>query len=222
MASSDDLKMAKQKTLSARDRYLRAKYGISEAQWLAVLKAQGGTCAICEGNNGGKTLSQVVSTLRFLRRKQGIILAVIDYLQIIDPDDRRQPREQQLSTATRTLKHLAKDLNIPIIALSQLNRSVDNREDKRPHLADLRESGSIEQDADIVLFVYREEYYLNRKEPPVSDAGYADFQAELAACKGKAEIIIGKARHGPTGTVAMAFSGEMTRFSDLAREVGRG
>lgn len=148
-------------------------------------------------DDGGKTLSQVVATLRFMRRKHGICMAVIDYLQIIDPDDRRMPREQQIATATRTLKHLAKDLNIPIIALSQLNRDLEKRPNKRPQLSDLRESGAIEQDADLVTFLHRPEWYDPADQP------------------GLAEFIIAKHRSGQTGMATLAWRGETTSFEDM-------
>ena len=171
---------------------------------------------------GGLSITQLAALARRMKRKQDIKLLIVDYLQLMQSGKKTENRVQEVTAITRGLKALAKELSIPVLALSQLNRSVDNRENKRPHLADLRESGSIEQDADIVLFAYREEYYVEREQPSVQDYNaYADWQSKLKACAGKAEIIIGKARHGPTGTVAMAFSGEMTRFADLAREVGR-
>ena len=171
---------------------------------------------------GGLTITQVAARARRMKRQQGIQLLVVDYLQLMTAGRKTENRVQDVSAITMGLKALAKELGIPVLALSQLNRSVDARENKRPHLADLRESGSIEQDADIVLFVYREEYYVEREQPSVTDySAYVDWQNKLKGCAGKAEVIIGKARHGPTGTVAMAFSGEMTRFADLAREVAR-
>jgi len=119
---------------------------------------------------------------------------------------------------TTNLKALAKELNVPIIALSQLSRQVENREDKRPQLADLRESGSIEQDADVVIFVYREEYYLANKEPRPNTTEHQEWQSQMERATGVAEIIIGKQRHGPTGTVEVQFEGQFTRFSDLAQD----
>ena len=113
------------------------------------------------------------------------------------------------------LKSLAKELAVPIIALSQLSRQVENRDDKRPQLSDLRESGSIEQDADVVLFVYREEYYLQNREPAQDHADYAEWYQKMSEARGKGDIIISKQRHGPTGTVNVAFQAEFTRFTDL-------
>jgi replicative DNA helicase len=120
---------------------------------------------------------------------------------------------------TTSLKALAKELNLPIVALSQLSRQVENRDDKRPQLSDLRESGSIEQDADVVLFVFREEYYLSNKEPRPGTDEHIKWQADMEQAHGKAEIIIGKQRHGPTGTVNLHFEAAVTRFDNLAREV---
>jgi replicative DNA helicase len=119
---------------------------------------------------------------------------------------------------TTSLKALAKELNVPIIALSQLSRQVESRDDKRPQLSDLRESGSIEQDADVVMFVYREEYYLANKEPRIGTPEYEKWQLDMSLVHGKAECIIGKQRHGPTGTVELSFEGQFTRFSDLAQD----
>jgi replicative DNA helicase len=125
---------------------------------------------------------------------------------------------KEITEITTGLKALAKELNVPIIALSQLSRLLENREEKRPQLSDLRESGSIEQDADVVLFVFREEYYLKNKEPRPGTEEHLKWETDLAAARGKAEIIIGKQRHGPTGTVMLSFQGEFTRFADLAED----
>ena len=144
---------------------------------------------------------------------------MIDYLQLLGGSKTRSDsRVQEVTEITTGLKALAKDLNVPVIALSQLSRQVENRDDKRPQLSDLRESGSIEQDADVVLFVFREEYYLNNKQPREGTEEFIKWQADMEKAHGKAEIIIGKQRHGPTGTVELAFEAEMTRFSNLARE----
>ncbi len=125
---------------------------------------------------------------------------------------------QEITEITTGLKALAKELNIPVIALSQLSRGVESRDDKRPQLQDLRESGSIEQDADVVMFVFREEYYLKNREPKPGTEEHFKWQAEMDAVHGKAELIIGKQRHGPTGTIQLQFDAEVTRFSDLAPE----
>ena len=125
---------------------------------------------------------------------------------------------QELTEITTGLKALAKELAVPIIALSQLSRQVENRDDKRPQLSDLRESGSIEQDADVVIFVYREEYYLKNREPRAGTEEHINWMAEMERAHGKAEVIIGKQRHGPTGTVELSFEAELTRFGNLARD----
>jgi replicative DNA helicase len=126
---------------------------------------------------------------------------------------------QEVSEITTGLKALAKELQVPILALSQLSRQVEQREDKRPQLSDLRESGSIEQDADVVMFVYREEYYVERQKPAESDAtAMQEWMSRMTQAHGKAEVIVGKQRHGPVGTVTLAFEGAFTRFGDLAAE----
>jgi replicative DNA helicase len=169
---------------------------------------------------GGLTVGQLAARARRLKRQRGLDLIVIDYLQLMQGRTQRaaQNRVQELTEITTGLKALAKELNVPIIALSQLSRLVENREEKRPQLSDLRESGSIEQDADVVLFVFREEYYLKHKEPRAGSEEHLKWETDLAAARGKAEIIIGKQRHGPTGTVMLSFQGEFTRFADLAKD----
>ena len=125
---------------------------------------------------------------------------------------------QEVTEITTGLKALAKELAVPIIALSQLSRQVEKREDKRPQLSDLRESGSIEQDADVVMFVYREEYYVERLKPSEGTAEFTEWQQKMMAVSGKAEVIIGKQRHGPVGTVELSFESHLTRFGNLARD----
>ena len=145
---------------------------------------------------------------------------IVDYLQLMQATStsRDANRVQEVSEISRGLKALARELSVPVIALSQLSRQVESRDDKRPQLSDLRESGSIEQDADVVLFVFREEYYLKNKEPRVGTDEHFKWQTEMDAVHGKAEVIIGKQRHGPTGTVQLQFKADVTRFSNLARE----
>jgi replicative DNA helicase len=172
---------------------------------------------------GGATIAQVVSRARRLKRRHNVGLIVIDYLQLMQASRRRENRVQDITEITTGLKALAKELRVPILALSQLSRETEKRENKRPQLSDLRESGSIEQDADVVLFVFREEYYLERQAPSMDDKeAMRAYQAKLANAAGKAEIIISKQRHGETGSVRMAFSGEFTRFSNLAQEALHG
>jgi replicative DNA helicase len=167
---------------------------------------------------GGISIAQLAARARRLKRRKGLDLLIIDYIQLVQGSTRRssENRVQEITEITTNLKALAKELNIPIVALSQLSRQVENRDDKRPQLSDLRESGSIEQDADVVMFVYREEYYLRNREPRVGSEEHFKWQAEMEAVHGKAEVIIGKQRHGPTGTVALQFQADVTRFADLA------
>jgi replicative DNA helicase len=162
---------------------------------------------------------------RRLKRTRGLGLLIVDYLQLLSPSgkSRQENRVQEVSEITRGLKTLAKELDVPVIALSQLSRAVEQREDKRPQLADLRESGSIEQDADVVMFVFREEYYLTRTEPTrraeESDQKFNErHEAWKERCEqtyGKAEVIVAKQRHGPTGIVRLSFEGAITKFDNL-------
>ncbi|MDG2186880.1 MAG: replicative DNA helicase [Hyphomicrobiales bacterium] len=169
---------------------------------------------------GGISISQLVARARKLKRQNNLGLLIIDYLQLLTSSNRRynDNRVQELSEITQSLKALAKELNIPIIALSQLSRQVENRDDKKPQLSDLRESGSIEQDADIVMFIYREEYYLQRKEPKVGTEEHLQWQENMTDVHQLAEVILGKNRHGPTNTVKMHFDGSLTRFSDYTAD----
>ncbi|MFY8105448.1 MAG: replicative DNA helicase [Elstera sp.] len=164
------------------------------------------------------SITSVRTRARRLKRQSGLDLIVVDYLQLLRGTDRSSSdnRVQEVSEITRGLKAIAKELDVPVIALSQLSRQVENREDKRPQLSDLRESGSIEQDADVVMFIYREEYYLARKEPAEGTAEHDAWKAEMERYHNRAEIIIAKQRHGPIGRVVVHFDGNTTRFSDLA------
>ena len=167
---------------------------------------------------GGISIAQLAARARRLKRQRGLDVIVIDYIQLMQGTSQRaaQNRVQEITEITTGLKALAKELAVPIIALSQLSRQVESRDDKRPQLSDLRESGSIEQDADVVMFVYREEYYLRNKEPKPGTLEYTQWETDMNEARGKAEVIIAKQRHGPTGTIGLAFQGEFTRFSDLA------
>jgi replicative DNA helicase len=170
---------------------------------------------------GGLSVAQLAARARRLKRQRGLDFLVIDYLQLLQGSTRRsaENRVQEITEITTKLKALAKELNVPILALSQLSRQVESRDDKRPQLSDLRESGSIEQDADVVLFVYREEYYHQMRKPlEANREKFAEWLAEADKVHGKAEVIIGKQRHGPTGTVELQFDAAVTRFSSLARE----
>ena len=167
---------------------------------------------------GGLSVGQLAARARRLKRQRGLDLLVVDYLQLLQGSTRRaaEGRVHEITEITTRLKALAKELNIPILALSQLSRQVEGREDKRPQLSDLRESGSIEQDADVVLFIFREEYYHQMRKPTEANREkFAEWLAEGERVEGKAEVIIGKQRHGPTGTVELQFDGAVTRFANL-------
>lgn len=168
---------------------------------------------------GGVSAAQVAARARRMLRQNRIELLVVDYLQLLRASTRRggENRVQEITEITSGLKALAMELQIPVIALSQLSRAVEARENKRPQLSDLRESGSIEQDADIVAFVYRDEYYIERRKPSEDDIAFLDWQKDMAKSKGKAEVIFGKFRDGRTGTVELAFQADVTRFGNLAR-----
>jgi replicative DNA helicase len=151
---------------------------------------------------------------RRLKRSHGLGLIVVDYLQLMKGSGRSDNRVQEISEVTQGLKAVAKELDIPVIALSQLSRQVENRDDKRPQLSDLRESGSIEQDADVVMFVYREGYYEERKEPSEGTPEHAEWQERMSRLHNLAEVIVGKQRHGPIGIIKLHFKPEFTRFGD--------
>ncbi len=169
--------------------------------------------------SGGISIAQLAARARRLKRQHGLDFLVVDYLQLLTGASKKgENRVQELTEITTGLKALAKELNVPIMALSQLSRQVEQRDDKRPQLADLRESGSIEQDADVVMFVFREEYYLQNKEPKPGTEDHLKWQSEMDRVHGKAEVIIGKQRHGPTGSVQLQFDANVTRFSTLAKE----
>lgn len=163
-------------------------------------------------------ISQLAARARRLKRTHGLDCLIIDYLQLVRPATAKDSRVNEVSEITQGLKAIAKELDIPVIALSQLSRQVENRDDKRPQLSDLRESGSIEQDADVVMFVYREEYYKEREKPGEDNLeAMAAWQEAMERLHGKAEVVIGKQRHGPIGTVELSFEGRYTRFGNLVK-----
>lgn len=163
-------------------------------------------------------ISQLAARARRLKRTHGLDALFVDYLQLVRPASAKDSRVNEVSEITQGLKAIAKELDIPVVALSQLSRQVENREDKRPQLSDLRESGSIEQDADVVMFVFREEYYKEREKPGDHDLeAMAKWQDEMEQLHGKAEVIIGKQRHGPIGSVDLSFEGQFTRFGNLVK-----
>ena len=163
------------------------------------------------------TIAALSNRARRVKRLNGLSLIVVDYIQLMRPSlSKNEGRVQEISEITQGLKALAKELSVPVLALSQLLRAVEQRDDKLPQLADLRESGSIEQDADVVMFVYREAYYLERKQPKLGSIEHAEWQSKMNDVNGLADIILGKQRHGPTGTVKVEFEGIYTKFKDLS------
>ncbi|MDG1118770.1 MAG: replicative DNA helicase [Flavimaricola sp.] len=176
------------------------------------------SCPLFIDDTPALPISQVAARARRLKRTHGLDALFVDYLQLLRGTGRSENRVNEISEITQGLKAIAKELNIPVIALSQLSRQVESREDKRPQLSDLRESGSIEQDADVVMFVFREEYYKEREKPGDHELEkMAQWQEEMERLHGKAEVVIGKQRHGPIGTVDLSFEGRFTRFGNLAK-----
>jgi len=177
------------------------------------------SCPLYIDDTPALPIAQLAARARRLKRTQGLDVLFVDYLQLCRAGGRSENRVAEVSEITQGLKAIAKELDIPVVALSQLSRQVENRDDKRPQLSDLRESGSIEQDADVVMFVFREEYYREREKPGDHDLeAMAKWQAVMEQVHGRAEVIIGKQRHGPIGTVDLAFEGRFTRFGNLARD----
>ena len=165
------------------------------------------------------TIATLSNRARRMKRLFGLSLIVVDYIQLMrSSSNKNDGRVQEISEITQGLKALAKELSIPVLALSQLSRAVEQRDDKQPQLADLRESGSIEQDADVVMFVYREAYYLERKQPKLGSIEHAEWQSKMNDVNGLADIILGKQRHGPTGVVKVEFEGIYTKFKDLGKK----
>ena len=161
------------------------------------------------------SIAALSNRARRIKRLYGLDMVVVDYIQLMKASNFREGRVQEISEITQGLKALAKELSVPVLALSQLSRAVEHRDDKKPQLSDLRESGSIEQDADVVMFVYREAYYLQGKEPRIATVEHAEWQAKMNDISHLAEIIIGKQRHGPTGNVMLEFEAMFTKFKDL-------
>jgi len=162
------------------------------------------------------SIAALSNRARRIKRLHGVGLIVVDYIQLMTASNfRNDGRVQEISEITQGLKALAKELNVPVLALSQLSRAVEQRDDKKPQLSDLRESGSIEQDADVVMFVYRESYYLERKEPRVATVEHAEWQSKMNEISNIAEIMIGKQRHGPTGNIKVEFEAMFTKFKDI-------
>ncbi|PZX18326.1 replicative DNA helicase [Palleronia aestuarii] len=175
-------------------------------------------CPLYIDDTAALPISQLAARARRLKREHGLDALFVDYLQLVRGAGRSENRVNEISEITQGLKAIAKELDIPVVALSQLSRQVENREDKRPQLSDLRESGSIEQDADVVMFVFREEYYKEREKPGDHELDkMASWQDEMEKLHGRAEVIIGKQRHGPIGSVDLSFEGRFTRFGNLVQ-----
>jgi replicative DNA helicase len=163
------------------------------------------------------SISAVRARARKLKRKNNLGIIFVDYLQLLRGTNKSDNRVLEISEITQGLKALAKELNVPVIALSQLSRAVEQREDKRPMLSDLRESGSIEQDADVVMFLYREEYYLSRKEPAQGDPKYSEWQEKLDKAHNIAEVIVAKHRNGAVGNVQLYYVDKFSSISNLEK-----
>jgi replicative DNA helicase len=172
------------------------------------------------------TVAQLRTRARRIKRIHGLKLIVLDYLQLMSAINNSNNRVQEISEITQGLKAIAKELDVPVVALSQLSRAVEQREDKRPQLADLRESGTIEQDSDVVMFVYRQSYYEERAEPRKSSTEtdekfhnrYLEWQETLEKVQNTADVIVAKQRHGPIGNIKLHFEASLTKFSDLAED----
>lgn len=210
------------------DRVRRGEINAEEFQSFAVASQHMSRVSLFIDDTPAITVSTMRTRARRLKRQKGLDMIVVDYLQLLQgsPGRRAENRVQEISEITRGLKQLAKELDVPVIALSQLSRQVEQREDKRPQLADLRESGSIEQDADVVMFIYREQYYLEKGEPVLGieekgerfEERHSRWQARMAEVTNTASVIIAKQRHGPVGTIDLFFDGSLTKFGDLDRQ----
>ena len=210
--------LAEQAEISS-EKIRRGMINESEFKRLVQVSQQMASLPLYIDQTGGISIAQLAARARRLKRQRGLGLLIVDYLQLLTGSKRTsEGRVQEVSEITTGLKALAKELNVPVIALSQLSRQVEQREDKRPQLSDLRESGSIEQDADVVMFVFREEYYVERTKPSEGTAEFQEWMAKMQMVSGKAEAIIGKQRHGPVGTVTLSFEGQYTRFGNLAQD----
>ncbi|MDH3230751.1 MAG: replicative DNA helicase [Alphaproteobacteria bacterium] len=232
--SSEQLatRILSQESAIPSDKIRRGEISNDEFQAFAVASQEMSRVSLFIDDTPAITVSTMRTRARRLKRQNGLDLIVVDYLQLLQPSSTRRSenRVQEISEITRGLKTLAKELSVPVVALSQLSRAVEQREDKRPQLADLRESGSIEQDADVVMFIFREEYYLEKAEPirGVDDKAdkfedrHANWQERMADARNTASVIIAKQRHGPVGSISLFFDGSLTKFADLDRHHGGG
>jgi replicative DNA helicase len=230
--SSEQLatRILSQQSAIPSDKIRRGEVSNEEFQAFAVASQEMSRVSLFIDDTPAITVSTMRTRARRLKRQSGLDLIVVDYLQLLQASSsrRNENRVQEISEITRGLKSLAKELAVPVIALSQLSRAVEQREDKRPQLADLRESGSIEQDADVVMFIFREEYYLEKGEPIQGvdekrdrfEERHAAWQTRLGDVHNTASVIISKQRHGPVGTIDLFFDGSLTKFADLDRQHG--
>ncbi len=219
-------RLLSEEALISGDRIRRGDIGQKDFDKFVQVSREIATLPLQIDDTPAITMSALRTRCRRLKRTKGLALVVVDYLQLMRPSAGTRPENRvlEISQITQGLKALAKELGIPVVALSQLSRAVESREDKRPQLSDLRESGSIEQDADTVMFVYRDEYYLEQRMPKEVafegnsekfHAAMDEWQQKMAKAHNRADLIIAKQRHGPTGTVPLFFEGEFTRFGDL-------
>ncbi|MGH6872451.1 MAG: replicative DNA helicase [Rhizomicrobium sp.] len=192
----------------------------SEAEWekFVLTMQELSTLPLYIDDTGGISIAQIAARARRMKREKGIGAVIIDHIQLVAPAGKPENRVQEITQISKSLKVLAKELNVPVIALSQLSRGVDARDDKRPVLSDLRESGSIEQDADVVMFVFREEYYLKSREPEPGSAEHGKWMEKMERLHRRAELLVEKHRHGATNKIDLMFDDRFTRFSSLAAE----
>ncbi len=201
------------------DHIRKGEINASQFAQISDAAAEIGEAPLYIDATGGISIGKLAARARRLKRTTGLDLIVVDYLQLVTSGEGRvENRVQEVSQITQGLKSLAKELSVPIIAAAQLSRQVEARPDKRPQLSDLRESGSIEQDADVVMFIYREAYYVGREAPKEGTQEHLDWQLKLDQIRNIADIIIAKQRHGPIGTVKLHYDENITKFSNLARE----
>ncbi|HTQ15569.1 MAG TPA: replicative DNA helicase [Rhizomicrobium sp.] len=192
----------------------------SESEWekFVLTMQELSTLPLFIDDTGGISIAQIAARARRLKREKKIGCVIIDHIQLVAPSRRAENRVQEITEISKGLKVLAKDLDVPVIALSQLSRGVDARDDKRPVLSDLRESGSIEQDADVVMFIYREEYYLKSREPDPGTPEHGKWMERMERVHRRAELLVEKHRHGATNKIDLMFDDRFTRFSSLAAE----
>jgi replicative DNA helicase len=195
----------------------------SESEWekFVLTMQELSTLPLYVDDSGGISIAQIAARARRMKREKNIGVVVIDYLQLVEPTHRQDNRVQEVTEVTKGLKALAKELNIPVLATAQLSRAVDARDDKRPVLSDLRESGSIEQDADVVMFVFREEYYLKTREPEPGSPEHVKWLTKLEQVHRRAEVLVEKHRHGATNRIELFFDDRFTRFSGISERSDR-